>query len=226
MKKSEYYLLRDVGQIFARNKKIDTYIDQLNAEIKSVQPNEQFIWLLGKSDALIDVRGKKHKQIIENLLVTKKQIEEFANEPICNEVDYLNGYVEGLEFVLRQDREMFDSPQHSFVFFIYSANEELLCKYELSLSTSSFIKEFNKEGGLKYCISSDVDSICKKIDGFDEKTEYAICVIYSKSSMPSKEIMEKISVETNNNIFFISDRDMLKHSAEDIVKKIFSSTIL
>lgn len=226
MKKREYYLLSDVGQIFVRNKKIDKYIEQLNCEKKLIQNNEQFIRTLGKYDALIDALGKKHKQIIENLLTTKHQIEEFASEPICNEVDYLNGYVEGLEFVLRQDREIFDSSKHSFVFFVYSVNEELLCKYELSLGTSSFMKEFNEEGHLKYYISSEADSICKKIREFDKNTEYAICVIYSKNSMPSKEIMGKFSVEANNNIFFVSDRDMLKHSAEDIVKKIFSSTIL
>lgn len=61
MKKREYYLLNDVGQIYVRNKKIDTYIAQLRDEMNVNSNDEQFISLLGKYNALVDVRGKKHK---------------------------------------------------------------------------------------------------------------------------------------------------------------------
>lgn len=225
MKKREYYLLNDVGQVYIRNKKIDTYIGQLRDELNSIQNNEQFIWLLGKSDALSDTRGKKHKQILDILLSTKQQIEELTTYPICNELDYLKGYLEGLELVLRQDREIFNT-KYDFVFFIFSANEELLSKYELSLNTSSLIKKFGEQSSLRYFISSDAELICQKVKEFDERTEYAVCVIYSKNSMPSKEVMQKLSFEKNDNVYFISDKDTVKYSADDIIKKILSSSIL
>lgn len=58
MKKREYYLLNDVGQIYVRNKKIDTYIAQLRDEMNVNSNDEQFISLLGKYNALVDVREK------------------------------------------------------------------------------------------------------------------------------------------------------------------------
>lgn len=78
MKKREYYLLNDVGQIYVRNKKIDTYIAQLRDEMNVNSNDEQFISLLGKYNALVDVREKKHKQILDTLLSTKQQAEELA----------------------------------------------------------------------------------------------------------------------------------------------------
>lgn len=225
MKKREYYLLNDVGQIYVRNKKIDTYIVQLRDKMDVNSNNEQFISLLGKYNALVDVRGKKHKQILDILLSTKQQAEELITYPICNELEYLKGYLEGLELVLTQDREIFDT-NFDFVFFIFSTDKDLLNKYELSLSTSNIIKRFEESGSLRYFISSDAESICKKINEFDTQTEYAICVIYSKDSMPSKEIMQKLSFEKNDNVYFVSDKDTLKQSAEDIIKKIFSTSIL
>lgn len=94
------HLLNDVGQIYVRNKKIDTYIAQLRDEMNVNSNDEQFISLLGKYNALVDVREKKHKQILDTLLSTKQQAEELATYPICDELEYLKGYLEGLELVL------------------------------------------------------------------------------------------------------------------------------
>lgn len=225
MKKREYYLLNDVGQIYVRNKKIDTYIAQLRDEMNVNSNDEQFISLLGKYNALVDVREKKHKQILDTLLSTKQQAEELATYPICDELEYLKGYLEGLELVLTQDRKIFDT-NFDFVFFIFSTDKNLLNKYELSLSTSNMIKRFEESGSLRYFISSEAESICKKISELDTRTEYAVCVIYSKDSMPSKEIMQKLSFEKNDNVYLVSDKDTFKQSAEDIIRKILSTSIL
>ena len=88
------------------------------------------------------------------------------------------------------------------------------------------IKRFEESGSLRYFISSDAESICNKINEFDTQTEYATCVIYSKDSIPSKETMQKLSFEKNDNVYLINDKDTFKLSAEDIIKKIFSTSIL
>ena len=212
MKKSDYYLLNDVGQIYRRNKKIDKYIIDVLEEINSNPNNELFIPLLGKYNALVDTRGKSHKQIIDILLSTKQQAEDLNNFQICNELDYINGYLEGLELVLREDRIIFDT-KFEFVLFLFSTCNDLLNKYELALSTSKTFKNIDEQGLLRYYITSDENLICKKINDFETQTEYAICVIYSKESLPSKEIMQKLSLEKNDNIYFISDKDMMKYSA-------------
>ena len=68
-----YYLSRDAGQLFIRNRYIESLISDLKNEINLVDADD-INFLFGKLDALTEGKGKLHKTLVEEIVEIKQKI--------------------------------------------------------------------------------------------------------------------------------------------------------
>lgn len=220
-----YYLSRDAGQLFIRNRYIESLISSLKNEI-NLACADDINFLFGKLDALTEGKGKLHKTLVEEIVEIKQKISAAEDEDdLFNEITYLKGYILGIEEILNYDRKIFDS-ENSFILFVYSISEELISKYKLALSASDLFTDSDEINKVRYRISTSADEICESIVALDENTEFAICVIYDRANLPSKEIMQQLSFGRNTNVYLLHDNESMKHSVDQIIKKMVKSTII
>ena len=222
----QFYLYSDAGQLFIRSRYIDNAIEETKKEIQECEP-ASMNFNFGKVDALIDGKNKLHKTLIDEVIEIKKQIQESADEDeIFGEIDYLKGYIKGIEQILNYDRQIFENNNNSFVLFLYSMSEETISKYKLALYASDIFSDVDEPNKVKYYISTSAEEICEKITALDENTECAICVVYTKDNAPDKDTMQKLSFGRNNNVYLLRDNDAMKLSVQEILKRLVKSTII
>ena len=207
MKKRIEYIYEDIGELYLRQRKIAKNITDIETMVQESDTPSKTTFLLGKLSALTDHRKTKHKKIIEELINTKKVLENNQYyDSILDEVEYVEGYIEGLTFLLNVDKELFNiSP--NFVLFIYATNDSLMQKYDLALSLHEKMGAYDTDKPVRYYCSLAVDDICEKIANLDEETMNAVCVVYQGNSLPSKEMLQQLAFEKNDNVFIVCDRD-------------------
>ena len=221
----QFYLYSDAGQLFARSRYFDNEIEELKNEIKICEPTSMN-FKFGRLDALLEGKCKLHKVLVDEIIEIKKQIEDNNEiDEIFSEIEYLNGYLKGIEDILNYDRQLFEN-NSSFILFVYSMSEETISKYQLALYASDLFSDVDEPNKVKYYISTNVDKICERITDLEDNTEFAICVIYTKDYLPNKEIMQKLSFGRNGNVYLLRDNDAMKLSVQDIIKRMVKSTII
>lgn len=222
MKRRTNYVYENVGEMYLRQRKIDELIKKTETKIQEAPTPEETTFNIGKLSAIVDYRSSKHKKIIEAVIETKKSLENHQYyDSILDEIEFVGGYVKGLNILLELDKELFDiSP--NFVLFIYATTEELKSKYDLSLSLNEKLDEFGSAGSVRYYVSTSVDDICDKIMHLGSETLNAVCAVYQEEHLPTKEIMQQLAFEKSDNIFLLCDKEEIKVS--NIIRKIFRTT--
>lgn len=208
--------------MYLRQRKIDELIKKTETKIQEAPTPEETTFNIGKLSAIVDYRSSKHKKIIEAVIETKKSLENHQYyDSILDEIEFVGGYVKGLNILLELDKELFDiSP--NFVLFIYATTEELKSKYDLSLSLNEKLDEFGSAGSVRYYVSTSVDDICDKIMHLGSETLNAVCAVYQEEHLPTKEIMQQLAFKKSDNIFLLCDKEEIKVS--NIIRKIFRTT--
>lgn len=222
MKRRTNYVYENVGEMYLRQRKIDELIKKTETKIQEAPTPEETTFNIGKLSAIVDYRSSKHKKIIEAVIETKKSLENHQYyDSILDEIEFVGGYVKGLNILLELDKELFDiSP--NFVLFIYATTEELKSKYDLSLSLNEKLDEFGSAGSVRYYVSTSVDDICDKIMHLGSETLNAVCAVYQEEHLPTKEIMQQLAFKKSDNIFLLCDKEEIKVS--NIIRKIFRTT--
>ena len=208
------YAFLNAGKMLSRKKKVDSRLCVLERELSDAD-GDAATFISGKLAAVRDSRGRTHRKIIKHCVEVKKEIQE--SKGFNSETDFLEGYLEGLEYILNLDRDLFHTDVN-FCFFLYSENEDLREKYQLALSA---MKEFHEVGdkGIQYLVSGSIEEIHRQIMGLDSQTEYAILVVYNKSCLPSMEIMKALAAEKYDCVYLHKD------NSEDNIARIITRVL-
>lgn len=222
MKRRTDYLYENIGEMYLRQRKIDALIECAEDELQNMESLSEATFVIGKMAAFADYRNSRHVKIVEAVISSKKALENHQYyDTILDEVEYVEGYVDGLNELLKLDKELFKAIPN-FVLFIYATSEELRNRYDLALSIYPEIGEFQSGRPIRYYVAMSADEICNEIIKLDNDTMNAICVVYQEDNLPTKEIMQKLAFEKNDNVFLVCDKGELKVS--NIIRKIIKST--
>ena len=222
MKKRTDYLYEDVGELYLRQRKIDDLIREAEDALKRTESLEKATFVIGEIAALNDHRNSKHIKIVESIIEVKKALENHQYyDSILDEIEYVEGYKNGLNALLKLDRELFDASPN-FVLFLYTTTEALRNKYDLAFSAFPKMGVYTSGESIRYFVTMSADEICGEIVKLDRNTMNAVCVVYQEGSRPSKEIMQQLAFEKNDNVFLVCDKEEIQVSS--IVRKIIRAT--
>lgn len=222
MKKRTDYLYEDVGELYLRQRKIDDLIREAEDALKRTESLEKATFVIGEITALNDHRNSKHIKIVESIIEVKKALENHQYyDSILDEIEYVEGYKNGLNALLKLDRELFDASPN-FVLFLYTTTEALRNKYDLAFSAFPKMGAYTSGESIRYFVTMSADEICGEIVKLDRNTMNAVCVIYQEGSLPAKEIMQKLAFEKNDNVFLVCDKEEIQVSS--IIRKIIRAT--
>ncbi len=223
---NNYCLSKDAGQLFVRNREIEKKIKDIKSIITVEINSNKLLFSFGMLDAYEDCKNNSHRELVDKIIETKKKNYELSScDDLLDEKPYLDGYLMGIENILKIDRKIFKLDT-SFVFIVYSISEEIISKYRLSLYASDLFSEVESVGYIKYYISTNADEICNVINHFDEKTEYVICVVYNKETLPNKEIMQQLAFGRNNNVYLLRDKENTCDSVNQAIRKLIEATVI
>lgn len=207
----------NAGKMLSRKKMVDSRLYALEQDLAEAAGDE-IAFITGKLSAIRDSRGRSHRKIIKHCVEVKKEIRE--SKGFNTETDFLEGYLEGMEYILNLDRELFHT-NVNFCFFLYSENEDLREKYQLALSA---MEEFHEVGskGIQYLVSDDHEEIRRQILNLDSETEYAILVVYNKNCLPSMEVMKELTDEKYDCVYLHKDNS--EDNIARIITRVFKDT--
>ena len=222
MKKRTDYLYENVGELYLRQRKIDDLIKEAEDNLKRTESLEKATFEIGEIAALNDHRNSKHIKIVESIIEVKKALENHQYyDSILDEIEYVEGYKNGLNALLKLDRELFGvSP--NFVLFVYATSEAIQNKYDLAFSAFPPMGTYTSGESIRYCVTKSADEICGEIIKLDRNTMNAVCVIYREGALPAKEILQKLAFEKNDNVFLVCDKEEIQVSS--IIRRIIRAT--
>lgn len=222
MRKRTDYLYENVGELYLRQRKIDDLIKEAEDTLKKTESSEEATFVIGEIAALNDHRNSKHIKIVESIIEVKKALENHQYyDSILDEIEYVEGYKSGLNALLKLDRELF-AVSPNFVLYLYTTTEAVRNKYELAFSAFPQMGAYTSGESIRYLVTMSADEICSEIVKLDRNTMNAVCVIYQEGLLPSKEIMQQLAFEKNDNVFLVCDKEEIQVSS--IVRKIFRAT--
>lgn len=207
-------VLKNTGRLIARVNMIDQQLEKLKNDYENA-PVENSTYLLGQIAGIEDSRSFKHKEIIDLLVDTKRNLDD------CHDFEWIfyKGYIKGLEMVLQVDREIYkDTP--NFVFFIYTESEDLFEKYRAAFYTTRCFKPLCGTG-IQYFLTSDVKEIESGIEKYGKTNQYVITVVYERRA-PSKETMENLAAGGTDFIYLHKDND--EENASDMIYKLIQGS--
>ncbi|GAB4266284.1 hypothetical protein [Thermincola ferriacetica] len=208
--------------------------DDLRTKYSATESFYDQVNLLGQIDGIEYGSEASHKKVIETLIETKNEIKElgYDQELFHLEINYLKGYIKGLETILKENRNHF-AIKFPIMVLGFFEDENIMAIFKMAFLTGGF-QEFTMEE-----IQSNVPLVnCFYFTTSREKLISALRLVNRKDfditinfvfrdKKGSKNVIELVKILTDIEIFrfncFIYKEEC---NVEAIIKKMIKNVVL